>query len=66
MFQLTGGVSCTHQPCIFDIAFIYFTQLYIHVFIPCRSNFSAVTFDFSIVAEREKPDGDCRRVCHAI
>lgn len=34
MFQLTGGVSCTHQPCIFDIALTYLIHHYIFMCYP--------------------------------
>lgn len=41
------------------------TPLYSNVFVPCHSNLSAVLFMFLLLL-REKPDGDCQRVCHAI
>lgn len=66
MFQLTGGVSCTHWPCIFDIAFIYFVHHYILMCLSpvvpiCQQYF----FSFLLLL-REKPGGDCQRVCHAV
>lgn len=41
------------------------TPLYIHVLSPVVPNLSAVRFVFPLLL-REKPDGDCQRVCHAI
>lgn len=51
MFQLTGGASCTHQPCIFDIAFIYLIHHYTWMCLSCCSNLSAVHIFFLL---REK------------
>lgn len=59
MFQLTGGVSCTHQPCIFDIAFIYLIHHYI---LMCLSPVIPIyQQSFFLLLLREKPDGDYPR-----